>query len=158
MKANRFMLSITGNWIKEGNDMAVKQVTVFIGNKEGRIEKVTEILKKNNINITSLSLAESVDFGLLRLIVSEPEKAKDALKEDGLSARLSDVIAVEISNEPGSLHELLTSLVDFNIEYMYVLSSADTASMIMKIKDYEAAETVIAASGFRVLTQSDVSH
>lgn len=132
--------------------MAVKQLTVFIGNKEGRIEKVTEILKENDINITSLSLAESVDFGLLRLIVSDPEKAKDALKAEGLSARLSDVIAVEISNEPGSLHELLTALTEFNIEYMYVLSSAEKASMIMKIKDYEAAETVITASGFTVLS------
>jgi hypothetical protein len=136
--------------------MAVKQVTVFIGNKEGRIEKVTEVLKTNGINISSLSLAESVDFGLLRLIVSDPEKAKDALKAEGLSARLSDVIAVEISNKAGSLHELLTALVDFNIEYMYVLSSSDTASMIMKIKDHEAAETVLRNSGFTVLAQSEV--
>ncbi len=136
--------------------MAVKQVTVFIGNKEGRIEKVTEVLQENNINISSLSLAESVDFGLLRLIVSDPEKAKDALKAEGLSARLSDVIAVEISNAPGSLHELLTALVDFNIEYMYVLSISDRASMIMKIKDYAAAESVISASGFKVLGQSEV--
>ncbi len=136
--------------------MAVKQVTVFIGNKEGRIEKVTEVLKENGINISSLSLAESVDFGLLRLIVSDPEKAKDALKSEGLSARLSDVIAVEISNDPGSLHELLTALVDFNIEHIYVLSSADKASMVMKIKDWSAAEAVISKCGFRVLAQSEV--
>ena len=138
--------------------MAVKQVTVFIGNKEGRIEKVTEILKENKINISSLSLAESVDFGLLRLIVSDPEKAKDALKAEGLSARLSDVIAVEISNAPGSLHDLLTALSEFNIEYMYVLSVVDTASMIVKIKDYDAAEAVIEKSGFRVLTQQDITN
>lgn len=136
--------------------MAVKHVTVFIGNKEGRIEKVTEVLKENKINIGSLSLAESVDFGLLRLIVSDPEKAKDALKAEGLSARLSDVIAVEISNAPGSLHELLTTLKDYNIEYMYVLSNADKASMIMKIKDYESAEAVLSKSGFEVLKQSDI--
>ncbi len=136
--------------------MAVKQVTVFIGNKEGRIEKVTEVLKENAVNISSLSLAESVDFGLLRLIVSDPAKAKDALKSEGLSARLSDVIAVEISNAPGSLHDLLTTLVDYNIEYMYVLSNAEKASMIMKIKDYEAAETVLKKAGFRVLEQSEV--
>ncbi len=136
--------------------MAVKQVTVFIGNKEGRIEKVTEILKDNSINISSLSLAESVDFGLLRLIVSDPQKALDALKAEGLSARLSDVIAVQISNEPGSLHDLLTALKDFNIEYMYVLSVVDTASMIVKIKDYEAAQKVIESSGFKVMTQDEV--
>ncbi len=136
--------------------MAVKQVTVFIGNKEGRIEKVTEVLKENGINISSLSLAESVDFGLLRLIVSDPEKAKNALKAEGLSARLSDVIAVEISNAPGSLHDLLTALVDFNIEYMYVLSISDKASMIMKIKNWEAAEKIINEKGFRVLKQSEI--
>ena len=136
--------------------MAVKQVTVFIGNKEGRIEKVTEILKENEINISSLSLAEAVDFGLLRLIVSDPEKAKDALKAGGFSAKLADVIAVEISNAPGSLHDLLTALKEFNIEYMYVLSVVDTASMIVKIKDYEAAEKVIEESGFKVLKQSEI--
>ena len=136
--------------------MALKQVTVFIGNKEGRIEKVTEVLKKNSINISSLSLAESVDFGLLRLIVSDPEKAKDSLKAEGLSARLSDVIAVEISNAPGSLHELLTALKDFNIEYMYVLSVKETASMIVKIKDWESAEKVILQSGFKVLAQNEI--
>ena len=136
--------------------MAIKQVTVFIGNKEGRIEKVTEVLKAKGINLCSLSLAESVDYGLLRLIVRDPENAIEALKAEGLSARLSDVIAVEISNRPGSLHDLLTALVDFNIEYMYVLSSAEKASMIMKIKDYKAAESVISTSGFRVLSQDEV--
>ena len=136
--------------------MAVKQVTVFIGNKEGRIEKVTEILKENSINISSLSLAEAVDYGLLRLIVSDPEKAKDALKSEGLSARISNVIAVEIPNRTGSLHDLLTALSDFNIEYMYVLSTSDTASMIMEIKDIEAAESVINTSGFKVLGQEQV--
>lgn len=136
--------------------MAVKQVTVFIGNKEGRIEKVTEILKENEINISSLSLAEAVDFGLLRLIVSDPGKAKDALKAGGFSAKLADVIAVEISNAPGSLHDLLTALKEFNIEYMYVLSVVDTASMIVKIKDYEAAEKVITENGFKVLKQSEI--
>ncbi len=136
--------------------MAIKQVTVFIGNKEGRIEKVTEVLKVKGINLCSLSLAESVDYGLLRLIVRDPENAIEALKAEGLSARLSDVIAVEISNRPGSLHDLLTALVDFNIEYMYVLSSAEKASMIMKIKDYKAAESVISTSGFRVLSQDEV--
>lgn len=136
--------------------MAVKQVTVFIGNKEGRIEKVTEVLKANGINISSLSLAESLDFGLLRLIVSDPEKAKDSLKSEGLSAKLSDVIAIEISNAPGSLHELLTALKDFNIEYMYVLSSADTASMVMKIKDIDAAESVLREKGFKLLSSSEI--
>ncbi len=136
--------------------MAVKQVTVFIANKEGRIEKVTEVLKENAINISSLSLAESVDFGLLRLIASDPEAAVGCLKEAGLSAKLSTVIAVRISNAPGSLHDLLTALKDFNIEYMYVLSTSDHASMIMKIRDTEAAEKVLSEKGFEILTPEQV--
>ncbi|MFT3984311.1 MAG: amino acid-binding protein [Lachnospiraceae bacterium] len=136
--------------------MSVKQVTVFIANKEGRIEKVTEVLKENSINITSLSLAESVDFGLLRLIVSEPERAKEALNEEGLSAKTTDVLAVRISNQPGSLHELLTAVKDFNIEYMYVLSTNEYASMIMKIRDIEGAERVLSENGFCLLEDSEV--
>ncbi len=136
--------------------MAVKQVTVFMANKEGRIEKVTEVLKENAVNISSLSLAESVDFGLLRLIVSDPEKAIACLKSAGLSAKLSTVIAVRISNAPGSLHDLLTALKKFNIEYMYVLSTDDTASMIMKIRDVEAAEKLLTEEGFEVLKPEEV--
>ncbi len=134
----------------------VKQVTVFIANKEGRIEKVTEVLKENNINISSLSLAEAVDFGLLRLIVSDPEEAIRCLKEAGLSAKLTNVIAVRISNAAGSLHDLLTAMKEFNIEYMYVLSTSDTASMIMKIRDIEAAEKVLSDEGFTVLKPEEV--
>ena len=136
--------------------MAVKQISVFIANKEGRIEKVTEVLRDANINITSLSLAESVDFGILRLIVSEPVRAKEVLKASGLSAKMTDVIAVRISNKPGSLHELLTAVGDFNIEYMYVLSAADTASMIMKIRDIENAESTLNTKGFKLLSADDV--
>ena len=136
--------------------MAVKQVTVFIANREGRIEKVTEILKENNINITSLSLAESADFGLLRMIVSDPNKAKEVLKDAGLTAKTTDVIAVRFENEPGSLHNLLTIVKDYNIEYMYVLSTDKYASMVLKIKDYEAAEKVLAEHGIKLLKPEEV--
>ncbi len=137
--------------------MAVRQVTVFIANKEGRIEKVTEVLKNNDINIVSLSLAESADFGLLRLIVSDPEKAKTTLKESGLSAKTTNVIAVSISNKPGSLHELLTAIKDFNIEYMYVLSSEKVASMILKIRDIDNAEKHLSDKGFTLLTEEKIN-
>ena len=137
--------------------MAVKQVTVFIANKEGRIEKVTQVLKDNDINITSLSLAESEDFGLLRLIVSDAERAKNVLKEAGLSAKTTDVIAVQISNEPGSLHDLLIAVKEYNIEYMYVLTAAESASMVMKIRDVEGAEKVLRNKGFVILSEQEVN-
>ena len=137
--------------------MAIKQVTVFIGNKEGRIEKVTEVLGKAMIDIVSLSLAEAVDFGLLRLIVADPEKTKDVLKEAGLTAKINHVIAIEIDNKTGSLHNLLTSLRDFNIEYMYLLNADKKASIVMRIKNYEDAEAVLCSQGFKVLSDSDIS-
>ena len=137
--------------------MAVRQVTVFIANKEGRIEKVTEILNENGINIISLSLAESADFGLLRLIVQDPEKAKCVLKDSGLSAKTTNVIAVSIPNVPGSLHTLLTSIKDFNIEYMYVLTSEKMASMILKIRDIEAAEEHLRREGFTLLSEEKIN-
>ena len=136
--------------------MAVRQVTVFIANEEGRIEHVTEVLKDHQINIISLSLAESVDFGLLRLIVSDPEKAYSCLREAGLSAKLADVLAVRIGNEPGALHELLTAVREFNIEYMYVLSANEYASMILRIRDTDAAEKVLSKAGFTILTEEEV--
>ena len=136
--------------------MAICQITVFIGNKEGRIEKVTEVLKENSIDIVSLSLAESVDFGLLRLIVKEPEKTKEVLKNAGMTAKLNHVLAVEIDNKPGTLHDLLSALHDFNIEYMYILNANEKASMILRIKDYEDAESVLNTKGFKVLLAKDI--
>lgn len=136
--------------------MALSQVTVFIGNKEGRIEKVTEVLQQNSIDIISLSLAESVDFGLLRLIVKEPEKTKDVLKEAGMTAKLNHVVAVEIDNKPGALHSLLSALRSYNIEYMYVLNAKEKASMILRIKDHEDAESVLNTKGFKLISQKDI--
>lgn len=136
--------------------MALNQVTVFIGNREGRIEKVTEVLKDNSIDIVSLSLAESIDFGLLRLIVKEPEKTVDVLKSEGMTAKTNHVVAVEINNTPGSLHDLLSALRAHNIEYMYLLNANEKASMILRIKDYEDAESMLNSKGFKVLTSKDI--
>lgn len=130
--------------------MAVRQVSVFISNQEGRLLKVTEILKNNNINIISASLAEAVDFGLLRLIVDQPDKAKEVLKAADLSAKLSNVIAVKIQDEPGSLHDVLESIDNFNIEYMYALSMPSGAYIIMKVKEIEEVEAILKSAGHEV--------
>ena len=137
--------------------MALSQVTVFIENKEGRLEKVTEILKKNAIDIISLSLAESVDFGILRFIVSEPEKTRQVLKDAGSTVKLNHVVGVEVNNKPGALFDLLTLLHDFNIEYMYVLNADEKASMILRIKDYEDAEALLNTKGYKILSQKDLA-
>ncbi len=135
--------------------MAVKQVSVFMENREGRLLQVTETLMKESINIISLSLAETSDYGVLRLIVSDPEKALAALKAADFSSRITNVVAVKVSHETGSFHKMLGELKDINIEYMYVLSTDDYASMILKIADYERAEALLKDKGYELLKEEE---
>lgn len=126
--------------------MFIKQLSVFIENREGRLEQVTEVLKQENINIVSLSLADTSEYGMLRMIVSDPDKGKAVLKENGFSAMLTDVIAVRLPHEVGMLQQLLKVLysADLNIEYMYALATGkDNASMVVKASDAQAALMVL---------------
>lgn len=134
--------------------MFVKQLSVFIENREGRLEEVTEALKQENINITSLSLADTSEYGVLRMIVSDPVKGKQVLKENGFSAMLTDVIAVHLPHEVGMLQKLLKVLysADLNIEYMYALATGkDNASMIVKTSNAEAAAKVLEENKLQVI-------
>lgn len=133
--------------------MAIKQLSVFIENRTGRLEKVTETLKENGINITSMSLADTSEYGLLRMIVSNPAEGKRVLKEAGFSAMLTDVLAVRLPNKIGMLHELLKVLEDVNIEYMYALATNENASMVIKISDIEAGKQSLAKFGFELVSE-----
>lgn len=135
--------------------MFIKQLTVFIENRAGRLEQVTQVLKDNNINIVSVSLADTSDYGLLRFILSDAEKAVDVLKEAGFSAMTSDVIAVKLTQEVGQLGEMLAILsnVDVNVEYMYGLTSDNmSAFIVIKTNDQEKALRTIKASGYELYT------
>ena len=107
--------------------MFVKQLSVFIENREGRLEQVTDVLKTQNINILSLSMADTTEYGMLRMVVSNPEVAKKALREEGFSAMLTDVLAVKLEDKVGELHKMTHILCSqgLNIEYMYALASAN---------------------------------
>jgi hypothetical protein len=133
--------------------MVIKQLSVFIENREGRLEQVTEVLKERNINIASFSLADTSEYGMLRMIVSDPEEGKKVLKEEGFSAMLTDVIAVKIAQKPGTLHEVLKVLFEagLSVEYMYTLATAgkDT-SIIMKLSDPGIALKVLEANNYEV--------
>ncbi|HHT88437.1 MAG TPA: amino acid-binding protein [Clostridiales bacterium] len=135
--------------------MLIKQLSVFIENKEGRLERVTQVLKDRNINIASFSLADTAEYGMLRMIVSDPDECRRALKEEGFSAKLTDVIAVKIPQRPGTLHKVLKVLYDANlsVEYMYTLATAgrDT-SIIMKISDLSKALEILKQSGYELCT------
>lgn len=130
--------------------MIIKQLSVFTENKEGRMLEITRILKENEIDIRTLSLADTSEYGLLRLIVSDPEKAKTVLKEAGFPARLTDVLAVKADNRIGYLHDLLKALTSeiTSIEYMYTLPSDDgNTIIILKIAHPAEAEEAIRAKG-----------
>lgn len=122
--------------------MFMKQLSVFIENREGRLEEVLDVLKKNDVNIVSLSLADTSDYGLLRLLVTKPEAGRRALVESGFSAMLTDVLGIRLSHRVGQLQELLEVICKsgVNIEYMYALSTGtDDASIVIKTSDLEKA-------------------
>lgn len=139
--------------------MVAKQISVFIENRQGRLGEVLEVLKTNNVNILSLSLADTTEYGLLRLIVDNPELGKDKLVEDGFSTMLTDVIVIKIEHKSGSLQEFLTliSKHDINVEYMYGLSTdGEEASVVLKTSDLEKACEVLSENGIETLTNSNL--
>ena len=123
----------------------MKQLTVFIENRLGRLQEVTDILSKNNINIICISLADTRDYGMLRMIVSQPAAACDALSEAGFSAMLTDVIAIKLPHHFGTLKDVSTILMEngLDIRYMYALTSGKNASIILKTSDNDKAEDVL---------------
>lgn len=137
----------------EGGAMIIKQLSVFIENRRGSLEQVTEILSKHNINIASFSLADTSEYGMLRMIVSRPEEGKKVLKDEGFSAMLTDVIAVRIMQKPGTLHKVLKIIFEagFSVEYMYTLATAgEDTSIIMKPSNLEETIKVLKANHYEV--------
>ncbi len=137
----------------------MQQLSVFIENREGRLEEVLDELKKNNVNIISLSLADTSDYGLLRLIVSDPQKAKNALKANGFSAMLTEVLAIKLSHQVGKLQELLKIIcqASINIEYMYALSTGnDDASIVFKTSDVEMAKKLLTEQGIEIVELEEI--
>ncbi len=129
-----------------------KQLTVFVENKKGSLKKVTRLLGEEGINIISFALADTQEYGLLRMMVSDPEKALKVLKKEDISVSLTDVTAVAISNRVGTLHNLLDLIEDFDIQYMYVFSNRDDiAGVILKITRKLEAEELLLEEGYQLL-------
>ena len=126
--------------------MTVNQVSVFIENRQGRLGEVLQVLKDNNVNILSISLADTTEYGLLRLIVNKPEHARDVLLAAGFSSMLTEVLIIKVPHVAGSLQSILGAIAKANvsIEYMYGLSVESTdASIVMKTNELEAACDVL---------------
>ena len=135
--------------------MFINQLSVFLENREGRLEQVLEALKEQGINIVSLSLADTSDYGMLRMIVDDPDKGRSALKEKGFSAMLTPVLAVKMSHQVGQLQTLLSEIckAGINIEYTYALATgSDDASIVIKTTDLEKAAAVLGETGVELFT------
>lgn len=141
--------------------MAIKQLTVFVQNRKGTMVSVTEILSQNNVNIRALSIAETQDFGILRLIVNDNETAVKALEEKDYLIKAIDVVGVKIGDAPGKLTAALDVLdkAGINVEYLYAFMARTEkhAYVVLRVEDNAAAEQVLEAAGFHLITDADVS-
>ena len=140
--------------------MFAKQLTVFIENRSGRLSEVLQVLKENNVNILSLSLADTTEFGLLRLIVDNAALGKEKLTENGFSSLLSDVSIIQIPHKVGSLQELLCTIDanGINIEYMYGLSiESNEAYVVLKASDVAKVDALLAEHQIHTLTCKELA-
>jgi hypothetical protein len=135
--------------------MKVEQISVFLENKPGTLENATRVLKENNINIRTLSMAETTDFGILRLIVNDVEKANKVLKDSGFRVSKTPVVAVEVPDKPGGLHSIMeaVSKEGINVEYLYafVEKSGQNAVIIFRFDAPEKAIEVLTKNKFTVI-------
>lgn len=140
--------------------MLVEQIAVFLENKSGRLAEITSVLAQNGVNIRALSVADTADFGILRLIVDKVETAKDVLKENGFTVGKTHVIAVEVEDKTGGLANVLKTIheANINVEYMYafVNKAAENAVLIFRFENMEAAIKSLQESGFTILTREQI--
>ena len=140
--------------------MTSKQLSVFIENRKGRLSEVLQVLKDNKISIISLSLADTTEYGLLRLIVNDAINGKEVLTKEGFSTMLTDVFIINISHRVGSLQELLNVLNDndVNVEYMYGLSiENDNAYVVLKTSDAVKTEKIFIDNNISMLSDKEIA-
>ncbi len=140
--------------------MTIKQLSIFVENKAGGLSDVTKTLSENNIDMRTLSIAETPDFGILRAIVDNPEKTADILTEAGYICKITPVLAVAIDDRPGGLHKVLQVLADndINLEYTYafVTRKSDTAYMVIRVADKDKAKQVLTDNGISLVCADEL--
>ena len=140
--------------------MKVDQLAVFLENKSGRLAAITKVLSDSGVNIRALSVADTADFGILRLIVDDTDRATKALRTEGFTVGKADVIAVEVADKPGGLARVLAVLHEaaINVEYMYafVEKSGENAVLIFRFDDPDMAITILQNAGIKILTSEEV--
>ena len=141
--------------------MTVEQISVFVENRSGQLGDVTRVLEKAGINIRALSLSDTTDFGVLRLMADDAEKARDALAAAGFTVGTTPVVAVDVADEPGGLGRVLSVLSEhgINVEYLYAYTQQEStrATIIFRFDRTEEAVNVLESRGFRVLGPKDIA-
>ena len=141
--------------------MHVEQISIFLENKSGRLAEVTGVLSEAGINIRALYLADTADFGILRLIVNDTEKARRVLKDYGFTLEKTRVIAIEVPDKPGGLSGILNTIKDegINVEYMYafVEKSGENAIVIFRFDEFEKSIDILRRAGVRILRGDELS-
>ena len=140
--------------------MSLKQLTIFVENKKGALVDITKTLADNNVNLRALSIADTQDFGILRLIVNDNETATKALQDAGYLIKMTDVVGVKIGDQPGKLSKALEVLdkADINMEYLYAFMARTEkhAYVVLRVADNNEAEKVLEDAGFHMITDADV--
>ncbi len=140
--------------------MAIKQLTVFVQNRKGSMVVLADVLSKNDINIRALSIAETEDFGILRLIVNDEVAAQKILEENGYLIKAIDVVGVKIGDKPGALTAALDVLdkANINVEYLYAFMARTEkhAYVVLRVEDNDAAESALENAGLHLITNADI--
>lgn len=140
--------------------MAIKQLSLYVENKKGALADVLAILSDSGVNLKAMTIADTKDFGILRIIVDDREKAEAALKAEGLVYSVTDVIAAEADDRPGGLAEVLRILmnagIDIEYTYAFVINSGDHACAILRVSDAAAGERVLEKAGVPLVSESEI--
>lgn len=141
--------------------MSLKQLTIFVENKKGALVDITKILAENEVNLRALSIADTQDFGILRLIVNDNDTATKALSDAGYLIKTTDVVGVKIGDQPGKLSKALEVLdnADINMEYLYAFMARTEkhAYVVLRVADNDMAEKVLEDAGFHMITDADIN-
>ena len=142
--------------------MIIKQISIFVENKKGRLAEITETLSNAGANIRALSIADTTDFGILRIIVDKPDAAAAALKDAGITVSVTNVIAIGIDDTPGafSVPMRILSDADIDVEYMYafITRKSEKAYVILRVDDNEAAIKVLTDNGIKMVSSEEINN
>lgn len=140
--------------------MSIKQISIFVENKPGRLAEITSFLADNEIDIRALSIADTTDYGILRLIVSDPEKAEKILKDDGLTVSITKVLGIGIPDVPGGFSKAINTLskegISVEYAYAFITPEVGTAYVIIRVPDNEKAIEILTKANIKIFEQSDI--